>query len=78
MQDFIRLQSKLTAYEADEDIPYLAEFIGDDLLMIGSDYGYNDPAEEKALGPDNEIARRSFGRIGREILIHNPKQFYSL
>ena len=50
--------------EADEDIPYLGEFIGDDHLMIGPDYGYNDPAEEKALGPDNEIARRSFGRIG--------------
>jgi len=54
----------LNACEADEDIPYLGEFIGDDPLMIGSDYGYNDPAEEKALGPDNEIARRSFGRIG--------------
>ena len=52
MQDFIRLQSRLNACEADEDIPYLAEFIGDDHLMIGSDYGYNDPAEEKALGPD--------------------------
>ena len=49
MQDFIRLQSRLTACEADEDIPYLAEFIGDDHLMIGSEYGYNDPAEEKAL-----------------------------
>jgi hypothetical protein len=64
MQDFIGLQSRLNACEADEDIPYLGEFIGDDPLMIGSDYGYNDPAEEKALGPDNEIARRSFGRIG--------------
>ena len=61
---FYNVQPKLTACEADEDIPYLAEFIGDDHLMIGSDYGYNDPAEEKALGPDNEIARRSFGRIG--------------
>jgi hypothetical protein len=58
------MQPKLTAYEANEDIPYLAEFIGDNHLMIGSDYGHNDPAEEKALGPDNEIARRSFGRIG--------------
>jgi hypothetical protein len=65
MQDFIRLQSRLNACEADEIFSiYLAEFIGDDHLMIGSDYGYNDPAEEKALGPDNEIARRSFGRIG--------------
>ena len=49
MQDFIGLQSRLNTCEADEDIPYLAEFIGDDHLMIGSEYGYNDPAEEKAL-----------------------------
>ena len=47
MQDFIRLQSRLNACEADEDIPYLAEFIGDDPLMIGSDYGYNDLARRK-------------------------------
>jgi hypothetical protein len=47
MQDFIRLQSRLNACEADEDIPYLGEFIGDDHLMIGSDYGHNDPARRK-------------------------------
>jgi len=41
------MQPKLTACEADEDIPYLGEFIGDDHLMIGSDYGHNDPARRK-------------------------------
>jgi hypothetical protein len=78
MQDFIGLQSRLNACEADEDIPYLAEFIGDDHLMIGSDYGYNDPAEEKAQGPDMKSREDLSAELVEKILIHNPKQFYSL
>jgi hypothetical protein len=78
MQGFIRLQSRLTAYEADEEIPYLAEFIGDDHLMIGSAYGYNDPAEEKAPGPDMKSREDLSAELVEKILIHNPKQFYSL
>ena len=37
------------ACEADEDIPYLANFIGSDNLITGSDYGHNDPAAEPML-----------------------------
>jgi predicted TIM-barrel fold metal-dependent hydrolase len=34
------------ACEADEDIPYLARFVGEDNLIIGSDYGHRDPSSE--------------------------------
>jgi len=64
MQDFIRLQSRLNACEADEDIPYLgdssATITFDDRLRLRLQRS----RQEKALGPDNEIARGSFGRIG--------------
>jgi aminocarboxymuconate-semialdehyde decarboxylase len=66
------------ACEADEDITYLAEYIGEDHLLIGSDYGHNDPAEEKAL----IAALRSRADVSTElvdkILMQNPKEFYSL
>jgi hypothetical protein len=48
-KDLFRDYRIYVACEADEDIPYLAEYIGADNLLIGSDYGHNDPAEEKAL-----------------------------
>ena len=66
------------ACEADEDIPYLAEFIGDDHLMIGSDYGHNDPAEEKMLVKTMRAREDLSPALVERILIDNPKTFYSL
>ena len=37
------------ACEADEDIPYLLNYIPEDNMMIGSDYGHIDPAAEPRL-----------------------------
>ena len=66
------------ACEADEDIAYLADFVGEDHLMIGSDYGHNDPAEEKALVRAMRArADLSTGLVDK-ILSANPKQFYSM
>ena len=66
------------ACEADEDIPYLAEFIGADHLMIGSDYGHNDPAEEKALVQTIRTREDLSSDLADKILSDNPKRFYSL
>jgi predicted TIM-barrel fold metal-dependent hydrolase len=45
--DIFRDNRIYVACEADEDIPYLLRYIGPDNLMIGSDYGHNDPSEER-------------------------------
>jgi aminocarboxymuconate-semialdehyde decarboxylase len=66
------------ACEADEDISYLAEYIGADHLMIGSDYGHNDPAEEKALIETMRSREDLSAELVDKILMHNPKEFYSL
>ena len=66
------------ACEADEDIRYLAEVIGEDHLMIGSDYGHNDPAEEKALVQTMRSREDLSPELVEKILIHNPKEFYAL
>ena len=66
------------ACEADEDIRYLAEFIGADHLMIGSDYGHNDPAEEKALVQTITSREDLPPGLADKILSDNPMRFYSL
>lgn len=66
------------ACEADEDIPYLAEYIGEDNLMIGSDYGHNDPAEEKALVQTMRSRTDLAPGLVEKMLSDNPKRFYGL
>jgi predicted TIM-barrel fold metal-dependent hydrolase len=34
------------ACEADEELPHLVRFLGENNLIIGSDYGHNDPSKE--------------------------------
>jgi predicted TIM-barrel fold metal-dependent hydrolase len=77
-RDLFRDYRIYVACEADEDILYLADFIGEDHLMIGSDYGHNDPAEEKALVQTMRSREDLSAQLVDKILIHNPKQFYSL
>ena len=66
------------ACEADEDIPYLARCIGEDNMVIGSDYGHNDPsAEEKlveTLGAREDVPRA----LAEKILVRNPRRLYGL
>jgi hypothetical protein len=46
--------------------------------MIGSDYGHNDPAEEKALVQTLRRREDLSGELVDKILSDNPRQFYSL
>ncbi len=77
-RDLFRDYRIYVACEADEDINYLAEFIGEDHLLIGSDYGHNDPAEEKAL-IDTMTSRTDLPRsLVEKIFTENPARFYGL
>lgn len=66
------------ACEADEDIPYLAEYIGEDNLLIGSDYGHNDPAEEKALVQSMRSREDISPEMVEKIMCKNPQRFYGI
>lgn len=77
-RDLFRDYRIYIACEADEDIPYLAEFIGADHLMIGSDYGHNDPAEEKTLVQTMKARKDLSSELIEKILLANPKEFYSI
>ena len=46
--------------------------------MIGSDYGHNDPARRKHWVQTMKSREDLSAELVEKILIHNPKQFYSL
>ncbi|MSP38083.1 MAG: amidohydrolase [Deltaproteobacteria bacterium] len=66
------------ACEADEDIPYIAKCMGDDHLLIGSDYPHSDPSREDQFV--NAINMRSDipAPLKQKILYDNPRAFYAL
>lgn len=66
------------ACEADEDLPYLLRAIGEDNILIGSDYGHQDPSEERAM-VDTLRAREDLPRGAAEkLLCENARRFYPL
>ena len=66
------------ACEADEDIPYLLQYTGEDHLITGSDYGHIDPSTEaefvETLKGRGDIPPRALERM----LDENPRRFYGL
>jgi predicted TIM-barrel fold metal-dependent hydrolase len=67
--------------QVDEDLPYILKCVGEDQLMVGSDYTHRDPSME--LGFRKELqARADKGDLSqatvRKILYDNPKAFYGL
>ena len=66
------------ACEADEDIPYLIRYMGEDNIVIGSDYGHNDPSFEPELAQTIRSREDLSPAIADKILYENPKQLYNL
>ena len=66
------------ACEADEDIPYLAKYTGEDHLLIGSDYPHSDPSREdqfvNAINAREDIP----AELRHRILYDNPRAFYAM
>ena len=66
------------ACEADEDLPYLLNYTGEDNLLIGSDYGHTDPANEPRMVDVMRAREDVPAGIVEKILIDNPRKFYGL
>jgi predicted TIM-barrel fold metal-dependent hydrolase len=69
------------ACQADEDLPYILGHVGEDCLLIGSDYSHQDSSEELRFR-DALQQRVSAGHISetamRKIVDDNPRRFYGL
>jgi predicted TIM-barrel fold metal-dependent hydrolase len=66
------------ACEADEDIPYIARYTGEDHILIGSDYGHNDPSKEPELVATMRAREDTPPALIEKILCDNPRKFYAL
>ena len=66
------------ACEADEDIPYLAKYTGEDHLLIGSDYPHSDPSREDQFVHAITVREDISPQLRQKILCDNPKEFYGL
>jgi predicted TIM-barrel fold metal-dependent hydrolase len=75
---FFRDNRLFVACEADEDIPYLAAYVGEDNLMIGSDYGHNDPSEEPQLVATMQARGDLSDSSLERIMCDTPARFYGL
>jgi hypothetical protein len=45
-RDFFHEYRFWIACEADEELPHLINYLGEEHMVIGSDYGHNDPSKE--------------------------------
>lgn len=67
--------------QVDEDLPYLIPFIGEDNLLVGSDYTHQDKAQELHFEQQLQARARN-GEISaaavRKITYENAKVFYGL
>ena len=61
-----------------EDIPYLAKSIGEDNIVIGSDYGHNDPSAEEKLVESLQKREDIPEPFAKKILCDNPRRLYGL
>jgi len=66
------------ACEVGEDVGYLSKFIGEDHIIIGSDYGHTDPSTEPELVASLKGREELSPEAIDKILGANPRALYGL
>jgi predicted TIM-barrel fold metal-dependent hydrolase len=77
-RDMFREYRIFVACEADEDVKYISEYTGVDHLIIGSDYGHQDPSEERQLVAAMRAREDIPSALTDKIFFDNPKLLYPL
>ena len=76
--DALRDNHMYVACQTTDDIPYVRQYVGDDNIMIGTDYGHNDTASElvalRKLREDGKIDAATAAKF----LDANPRRLYGL
>jgi predicted TIM-barrel fold metal-dependent hydrolase len=76
--DLFRDYRLFVACEADEDVAYIARYTGAENLIIGSDYGHNDPSAERQLVATMRAREDIPGPLTEKILCANPRRLYGI
>ena len=66
------------SYEIDEDLPYLLNFIGEDNIILGTDYGHTDQSAQPRMIADLKAREDLPNGVLDKLLIENPRRFYGL
>jgi predicted TIM-barrel fold metal-dependent hydrolase len=66
------------ACEADEELPHLLNYIGEDHIVIGSDYGHNDPSKEPEFVKNMRAREDVAPTVVEKILSDNARALYGL
>ena len=77
-QDLFRDYRFWVACEADEELPHLLNYIGEDHIVIGSDYGHNDPSKEPEFVKNLRAREDVSPHVVEKILCENARQLYGL
>jgi len=77
-QDLFREFRIFIACETSENLPVIVDCIGEDNLVIGSDYGHNDPFEQRNLLPTLKSLTSIPERIVDKMVRDNPCALYGL
>ncbi|HEX9879801.1 MAG TPA: amidohydrolase family protein [Candidatus Binatia bacterium] len=64
--------------EADEDLNYIASWIGEDGLVTGSDYPHGDPSRQEDMVKELNEREDISPRLREKILSDNPRRLYGL
>jgi predicted TIM-barrel fold metal-dependent hydrolase len=77
-KDVLADNNMFVACQTNDDLPYIINRVGDDNLMIGSDYGHSDTSSElEALRSFKESGGLPAGTI-EKILNDNPSRLYGI
>jgi predicted TIM-barrel fold metal-dependent hydrolase len=77
-QELFREYRFWVACEADEELPHLLSYIGEDHIVIGSDYGHNDPSKEPDFVKNMRARVDVAPAVIEKILCDNPRRLYGV
>jgi predicted TIM-barrel fold metal-dependent hydrolase len=66
------------ACEGDEDINAVAQIIGEDSFVVGSDYPHGDPSRQDDMVVEYEGRKDLSPRMVEKMLTENPKRLYGM
>ncbi len=76
------------SYEVEEDLPYLMSYIGEDRIVVGTDYGHHTPGTTSRLSADpsaqvhvvDQMRSRDdiSSATAEKILRDNPTELYGV
>ena len=76
--DMFKRLGLFVSYETDEDLPYMVEFIGEDNILIGTDYGHSDQSSQMQMIGELRAKEDVPSQTMDKVLMANPRHFYGL